>query len=97
MVLVPEVFWTDKATPGWPLIRMIFVWSWKSSSTLADIADVYGLFACIGNNDIFHGLDHAELGFGKQPVVVRPGLDISRGKDQIGLLNRLNHGVSGQS
>ena len=61
-----------------------------------DIPDVYRPLADVGNDDIFDGLHQAELGFGKEAVVVRPGLDIPRGKNQVGLLDGLDDGVGGQ-
>jgi len=60
---------------------------------LSNIPDINGLFAHVGDDDILDGFHHAELGLGKEAVIVGAGLDISRGEDQVGLLDGLNDGV----
>ena len=57
------------------------------------VPDVDRLLADVGDDDVLDGLDQAELGLGEEAVVEGPGLDVPRGKDQVGLLDRLDNGL----
>ena len=62
----------------------------------ADIPDVDRPLLHVRDDDILDGFDQAELGFGEEAVVIRAGLDVPRGDDQVGLLDRLDDGLRGQ-